>query len=772
MPRANEIAVTIQLRDKFSAKIAKVRSGMKGLQSEWQGYMKVGAAAAVVSGVMAAGLMKCVQGAGKAAFAEERLQTLLNNVVKERDKNIKSLLDQAEAYEQLLGVEAEQTITVQAMLASFQLTKKQIMEATPRVLDIAAAVAKATGEAANYQNVAIGLGKALTGQVGALSRMGIVLSDVTVKSGDFNDIMADIDLNAKGAAKALGETFAAESAKLGHAFGMITDAIGVELIPVLRSLLKTITPIVQKFSEMPPVMTKIIALGGGVATVFTGIAGTGLMAAGGLGLVLNQVALLKKNYPGMIALAGKGTLALKTFGLAAKAMWGPIAVGVAAIILLRETFKAYNEMKDAQASTEDLKQFKKQAMEAAQNLKKYTKELDELAKQGITTGDEVDRLKERIASNIHKYEVFARKIGINTTAMDKYKLALAGTVAPAEKSIELQRLLAEAMGDTRKLGLLAINEHIAKMKEEGATAAEMLLARQAMTMKLEKEITEMKTEELRARETLEREFAERQMEEKRRLKEEERARWRERAEIIQGFYDEHMRLTEGDTAFQLEELKTQYALYSTYIEDKAALDEWYDAKKKKIIEASTTAEKGSFVELQDVFISGTHTLAGNWLTNMTDMEHFSEMSFRRMSDEFGKMIMNMVAKALILKTLELIPGFGGISAGIKLFGMKEGGIIGRPEGIPAQEGLMVYGPTRIIAGERGPEMITSLERFAEVVRQELNRAGGGGGGITINIDKAWDGASIADYFRGEGGRALLQATKEGNQIIHTRGIRT
>lgn len=817
-----DIIVAIKLKDQLTAQLAKVNTGMKGLRSQWQGYAKVSAVATGAAVAMGLALKKVTTSAVDYGVAV--------------DKMAKQIGISTEEWTKMAYAAEQEHLSTQALgLGLLQLSKnmsfaKDGLQTYTREFDrMGIKVTDARGQLRPMQDVLVEMGDYMKDEsipstqrtataltlLGRAGKEGIPFLKLT------REELAGLYVEAERVGVVISEETAAAFKKFDDvmttmkgAMRGVTISFAEQLLPILESVTRATTVLIEKFTALPAPMKKVAAVGGITATALTGLIGVTAGVAGGLGLMANQAVEFAKKFPVIIRGLQAAAIAMKTFSMSMLAAMPIIVAGAAAIYLLHKTFKEYNTMKDAQEAAEDTEEFKRQAMEAATNVEKYTQRLNELAEAEVTTGKEVDRLKERLALNVHKYEVMARKVGINTDAMDKYKAALAEMAEPAEKSIELQRLLAQAMGDTRKLGLMAIEDHITKMKEENATEAEMLRARQTMTAKLEKEITDTKTqayterldkrqelkdklleifgteeeqakaridaeieglrelgashaEMLRVRETLEAEFAERQLEEKRRLKEEERAHWRERAEIVQGFYDEHMRLTEGDTAFQLEELKAQYAIYNTYIEDKVALNEWYAAKEKEIMGGSTDAivELGSemYSEMKamsvDMLASGMEGMLGleeNWLE-----------SFENIAKNFSTMIGKMIIRTLALQAIKMI--FKGPLAFLP---MKEGGIVGRPEGIPAQEGLMVYKPTPIIAGERGPEMIAPLDRFAEVVREELNRAGGGGGGVTVNIDKAWDGASIADYFRGEGGKALLQATKEGHQVIHSRGIRT
>lgn len=165
-------------------------------------------AGAIVGAVR--GFAGAAQAASDQENAERRLATALKNGKGATDEQIESLLEQARAYQQVTRFGDEQTISAQAQLATFQLNSDAIQELIPRALDLAEGMRRLGKDNVDVEQAAILLGKALRGNVGDLSRYGIVLTDAqkaTVNFGTEQEKVAAlaeaIDANYKGLAESL-----------------------------------------------------------------------------------------------------------------------------------------------------------------------------------------------------------------------------------------------------------------------------------------------------------------------------------------------------------------------------------------------------------------------------------------------------------------------------------------------------------------------------------------------------------------------------------------
>lgn len=587
---SKEITVAIKLKDQLSAQLVKVNKGMgksiKALASHWKAFAIAGAAA---TGAVVGFTVKAVQAANQQELAERKLMALLGNVRDERDKTIDSLKAQAEALQKVTKFEDAEILNAQAMLASFQLTKKQITEITPRMLDMAASIESVTGQQANLQQISIALGKGFTGMVGQLGRYGVILSDATKKSGEFADIIADLDMNFKGAAIAAADTFGGKLTILKNQFGEVMEEVG-KVITKNETLTRALVEMSHTFGRVARYV------GENADTISKYVATMAVHIVKAVGFAVEAWANLRFSIQKVTTSIGR------IIGIFNK-NWKE-----AARVVEEENRKAWKSMTEIATTIQGF----------AQSLEITIPKIKEFA--GHTGGPDKPNIPDS-----------ARKA---VTALDQLKAKMEEIYKVAGMPAEVEIKIHPPEGAEN------INEGILDMTE-------------------------------------------------------------------------------------------------------------------------------AFLDMTDVIESGTSRFVGSFLGEIDAMSDLAKYHFTDIAEQFAQMIGKMIIQALALKAVKMI--FGGPLG----FLMGEGGIIGRPEGVPAQEGLMVYGPTRVIAGERGPEVIFPLEKMRDIIRTEFQASRGGGGGGNTVIVYANDVRSVAESFRsGALGRALKQVTGEGHRIVNTRGIGT
>jgi len=153
-------------------------------------------------------------------MAERKLEAALLNSGLASQEQVKNLKELANAQQNSTIFSNEQIINAQAQMATFKLNALQIAEMTPLLLDMSTAVQKLSGTEVDLQAVSIAFSKGVTGQTGALSRYGVVLSETAKKSGDFSTIMKEIKEQYEGIAKTIGRTtFEGQVKMTANAFG-------------------------------------------------------------------------------------------------------------------------------------------------------------------------------------------------------------------------------------------------------------------------------------------------------------------------------------------------------------------------------------------------------------------------------------------------------------------------------------------------------------------------------------------------------------------------
>lgn len=229
--------------------LSEFESGMNKIEASLNRHQKqftaIGGAMTVIGGIVTGFFTKSVSEAVKSEAAHEKLESAMRNVAGAQKGAADMLAEYAGVLQRTTGIEDEEIVNAQAMLATMGLNERQIAALTPRILDMATARAKATGEEINLKEAAMALGKAVTGHVELLGRHGIVLSDNTKKTGDFALILKDLDRAFGGAAAAAGTTFAGQMRILKANIGETFEAIGSRLIPILLPLVTKIGDVVK-----------------------------------------------------------------------------------------------------------------------------------------------------------------------------------------------------------------------------------------------------------------------------------------------------------------------------------------------------------------------------------------------------------------------------------------------------------------------------------------------------------------------------------------------
>jgi hypothetical protein len=211
---------------------------------------------------------------------------------------------------------------------------------------------------------------------------------------------------------------------------------------------------------------------------------------------------------------------------------------------------------------------------------------------------------------------------------------------------------------------------------------------------------------------------------------------KEYAEKQAKFQEAHKRATLTSKDYELQQLRSLYDEYATYIDDKTKLDEWYAAEKEKILGKSVEKEKSNINELK--------TAIEGWGRDSTDaiveFARTGEMSF---SDMIDSMIDDLLRMMIYQNTTgPLFSGFGsmiagkGFGAGVAAFqGSAHGNVFQNGNLIPFASGGIVTRPTVFpmaqgagLMGEAGAEAIMPLTRIGGDLGVKST-----GGGAVVNI---------------------------------------
>lgn len=123
------------------------------------------------------------------------------------------------------------------------------LQASQELLKLALDISVGSGK--DLGSVTLALGKAFNGQVSSLKKLGLPLTEATVKTNDFEGAMRQLNAKFGGAAQANAETVAGKMAILSEKFGELKEKIGTLLLPILEDLVSVLglaTDLLDKFS--------------------------------------------------------------------------------------------------------------------------------------------------------------------------------------------------------------------------------------------------------------------------------------------------------------------------------------------------------------------------------------------------------------------------------------------------------------------------------------------------------------------------------------------
>lgn len=220
----------------------ETRAATVGMGKNLEALKVLGAAAFTA---LAAAAVKFAADSVRAALEAQAAQTELTNSI-ENSKTVTTQAipvfnAQAEAIRKLTGADDEAITSAQAFLVQMGLTQKQVTELTPLIVDLA------TKMDVDFQTAAKAVGKAVNGNVGSLSRMGVVVDENDAK---VNAYSATLD------ALSVAQGFAAEKAKdepwrlLASTWEEVQEQVGQQLLPALQDLAAAMVPLAEDIGPL------------------------------------------------------------------------------------------------------------------------------------------------------------------------------------------------------------------------------------------------------------------------------------------------------------------------------------------------------------------------------------------------------------------------------------------------------------------------------------------------------------------------------------------
>jgi hypothetical protein len=201
--------------------------GVKQGQASLGALAKSSLAGAVSVGVVVDQLGKAVKAAAEDQKAQELLELAVRN-------NTSANTDQIAEMEKTIGkMEMQKAVADDELRPALGNLVRATGDVTKAqgLLNLALDISAATGRDLN--TVTIALSKAQTGQIGALTRLGVPLNAAAVKSKDLAGIQKDLELRFAGAADAAANSADGGMKKLQIALDNTYEQVGYKLLPVL-----------------------------------------------------------------------------------------------------------------------------------------------------------------------------------------------------------------------------------------------------------------------------------------------------------------------------------------------------------------------------------------------------------------------------------------------------------------------------------------------------------------------------------------------------------
>lgn len=184
-----------------------------------------------------------VDGAIDAENAEKRLNTLMNNVKGTTQEQINSVVKLAEAQQRLGVVEDDVDIAGASQLSTFNLQASSIQKLIPGFNDLLVSIKGTTATQEDAISIANLLGKAMTGNSGALTRYGVTLTKSqqnAIKYGNESQrvaaITAALQQNFGGLNQAMTQTADGALVQLKNNFNAMKDDLGRKVLPIIVKL--------------------------------------------------------------------------------------------------------------------------------------------------------------------------------------------------------------------------------------------------------------------------------------------------------------------------------------------------------------------------------------------------------------------------------------------------------------------------------------------------------------------------------------------------------
>lgn len=362
----------------------------------------VGATMIGVGGAALFGLGKAAMASEDAQLSVVKLQNTLANMPALAGENSKQFTDLAASIQDYSAADGDAIVEAEALLGTFNLTADQIKSITPLVVDLSRKFGL------DMSSAAVQVGKALDGNVTALKRNGISIDEAMFATDRYGAVQKALSDQVGGFAAAEGATFAGSLQRLKNEMGDLAEGVGTGAVDAFSSMFGVVDGLTDRFNELSPGAQNAIGK-------FATFGATGLVAAGGVSVLIGQIILAHQRFGA--AAEGAAALTNKLGGLGSVAKLAGGVIGIGALIL------AARELND-QANSINVENVVAALLSSTSAAQKGT---EEIIKMSVAFDLLDQNFGKVLASSVPAAEAFIRtaeSMGVSKEQVDRLKDAL------------------------------------------------------------------------------------------------------------------------------------------------------------------------------------------------------------------------------------------------------------------------------------------------------------------------------------------------------------
>lgn len=243
----------------------------------------------------------CINEANEAIMAETKLRNNLMATGKATEDNVQQLMEYGASMQKVGVIEADVNNVGMAQLATFGLSSDAIKTLDKGMLDLAVNQKGVSASGEDLMGYANLLGKAMQGNAGALTKVGVTMDEhqkKIIETGTEQEkaaVIAEVlQQNYGNLNEEIAKTPEGKTAQLKNDLGDLKETLGTALLPIIVQVVGWIQQLVNWFTSLSPVMQKTLLVGGLILAFIPGLIGmlSGLATvAGACGISFTAMAL-------------------------------------------------------------------------------------------------------------------------------------------------------------------------------------------------------------------------------------------------------------------------------------------------------------------------------------------------------------------------------------------------------------------------------------------------------------------------------------------------